>query len=326
MSFKKMTIFALAVTLAAPICARAVLLLRLYPTCCGAEPTSSNGEKKEVDRKQSPVVLIELPKREGRFTRYFVHDASLIAKNVMGCGYPDELSKWILEGINADQETIRQFRLSDGRHVVAIYDDTFCYSLLLIYKTTERKSGKEGGGTGDTGDPLEQLKSIGAAAASGKGAVDTKDGSLEAWLLRHGGHDYAEHFLPLEQWKRFLEKAPNERARESNALPLEGSIQAVSEDRFGLVQLMSGIDLHSLQPLPAYTALVDFRVKAAKEAYEREALKHGDRVVALKEEYEFALKESEFYHSHKCKNVATIQGDVLGGWGRPATDRPFLLP
>ena len=91
-----------------------------------------------------------------------------------------------------------------------MYHNHHYYSLVLIYKYPARKPGDK---------DLTR--------------TTTKDGSLEAWLLRHEGHEYGEHYLPLEPWKRFLSTSPKERLKQPKAFRLEGSLR-VKEDQFGL--------------------------------------------------------------------------------------------
>src|SRR5262245_13895578 len=260
----------------------------------GGPPPSEQG------RMTAPpaVKLVESPVRKDRDLRYFISSGrDLMAFDVLGYAWP-EVEKWqkvacLAEGINFTEETSRQFRLRDGRHALAIYEWGHCFSLVLIYKI-QAKQGKPARAT-----------------------LSTKDGSLEAWLMRHEGHEYAEHFLPQDQWERFLALSREQRERRPKVFPLEGTIEEVVEDQFGLVNDLKNIDLRSSKPLPLYTEFLDFQVRQAKESHNWEVKNHPERAGELREGLESTLMYSKHFRQSNCKEVATILGSVYGGWRRP---------
>src|SRR5947208_1680257 len=89
--------------------------------------------------QEKAVQLVEPPKRHGKYTRYHI-EAVLIANHALGMGWPlEEKLGWPnIEGFSAASDGIRQFRTADGRHVLAMYDDRYYYSLVLMYHPPKR--------------------------------------------------------------------------------------------------------------------------------------------------------------------------------------------
>jgi hypothetical protein len=241
--------------------------------------------------KDKGVRLMEPPERKGRYTRYWI-DAELSARDALGIGWPyGEKLKWLqVEGFCAGAESIRQFRLEDGRRALAMYDSRFFYSLVLIYRSPRNR---------------------GSWAS-----VGTKGASLEAWLLRTKPHDQLEKFLPLEVWQHFLGSCTEDRARYENAFRLEGSAR-VREDDLGLIKQMLDVELHSLKPLPAFKEYRDFDEKRVEgEIAEREANPKISRHQIEKMKVEWASWRA-FRRQHKPSEPAVFSGWVRAGWAGP---------
>jgi hypothetical protein len=259
-----------------------------------ADPTPTSTSPKEAVEQRPAVELVEPPRRQGKNTRYWI-SANHHGFDVLGVACPGgEKLKWLQkEASGAEEDSIRQFRLRDGRHALAVYDDSFFYSLVLIYKLPAA------GGRGRT-----------------RVAVKSKDGSLEAWLLRHEGHEHGEHYLPLDQWQRLLSSSAEERTRQAKTFRLEGTAR-VREDEFGLLAEMADMDLRCLKPLPPFTEFLDFRQKQIKEDFAAELTMVGVDVKELKLTYESELGQLAFWRKNPTKEKAMIRGWVIAGWAPP---------
>jgi hypothetical protein len=247
----------------------------------------------------SPAVeLVERPNREG-FT-YFISEGILFGvSKVTGVVFPGEWWAANLDHpLDIQEDTSRQFRLRDGRHVLVIYDAFYCYSVIFIYKI-----------------PVEKGKST-------KVDVDTKDGSAEVWLMRHeGGHAHADHFLPLDRWKQFLALSKNERTKQSNVFELNGTMKKVTEDEYGVVSGIEKVDLRSAEPLPPHLDFVDSVRAINKNDYEHAVSTQGDASGKLKEKYDRECKLFDELRKSKCKEVAEVKGNIIAGW---QTDKPKI--
>src|SRR5205807_5821041 len=135
-----------------------------------AEPPPIPPSAKETVVVQKPrLILLEArePRRKTKDMWYRVH-THLDAYETLGFPTPGGKKERLFRpnGFIADDESTRHYRLADGRHAVGMYHDHHYYSLVLIYKYPARKPGDK---------DLTR--------------TTTKDGSLEAWLLRHEGHE-----------------------------------------------------------------------------------------------------------------------------------------
>jgi hypothetical protein len=261
------------------------------PTTDAGSPASSSGAPVVKDRGAE---LVEPPKRQGQYTRYWI-SANYNGQDVLGFAAPGGARwKWAQkEASGAEADSIRQFRLRDGRHALAIYDDGFYYSLVLIYKV-----------------PAPGVR------VRVRAAVQTRDGSLEAWLLRHEGHEHSEAFLPLKQWRHFLGASAEERARQAKTCRLEGAAK-VTEDEFGLLAKMDDLNLRTAQPLPPFTEYLDFEEKSAKGFLHELKMREVPAERSEFEPFESQLQSIAFWRKNKTSDCARIQGWVMAGWAPP---------
>jgi hypothetical protein len=261
-------------------------------------PTTPPSAKETVVVQRPRLVLLEArePRRKDKDSWYYLQ-THLDAYEALGFPTP-EGQKWREfrpNGFIANEEETRHYRLPDGRHAVALYHSGHYYSLVLIYKYPAQKPGD---------------KALTRAT--------TEDGSLEAWLLRHEGHEYGEHYLPLDPWKRFLSASAEDRAKQPKAFRLEGSLR-VKEDQFGLLESMTGVNLRSAKPLPVFVEYLDFEEKQAKEIYDidRRAADAHTRMAEIKKRYQEETQYLALQRQGGATEPLTIRGWIHGRWGPP---------
>jgi hypothetical protein len=177
--------------------------------------------------------------------------------------------------------------LGDGRHAVALYDQIFFYSLVLIY-TPPSEAGK-------------QLK------------VATKNDSLEAWLMRHEGHEYGDHYLPLKDWKDFLGASAKDRKGQAKAFKLDGNA-TVQENEFELIDRIKALDLRSVKPLPPFLGYLDYKEKEAKQEIEEFEKATNNRSSDALEGWRLTLATCQYYREHKAEEAASITGTINSTW------------
>jgi hypothetical protein len=259
----------------------------LDPQEAKENPGVSRAKEQPSIMQADRVKLLEPPERKGKNPCYNIH-ASLSARNTLGFGgWPkDFVFVKPEDGFDVSSDTIRQFRLGDGRHAVALYDQLRFYSLVFIY-TPPSEAGK-------------QLK------------VATKNDSLEAWLLRHEGHEYADHYLPLIDWKNFLGASAKDRKGQAKAFKLDGNA-TVQENQFGLIDRIRALDLRSLKPLPPFLGYLDYKEKEAKQAIEDSEKKINPSSDAL-EGWSLSLANCQYDREHSAEEAASITGSINSTW------------
>jgi hypothetical protein len=258
--------------------------------------------------------IVSPPKRPGTNLQYSV-SARRDAFHTLGLGLTpvDKLFCAQPQGFQAENEQIRQFRLSDSRHVLALYERDRCYSLILIYKAPPQK-GKGRQMTPEETSLIARLRDLRRFTMETM-ETKTKDSSLEAWLMRHKGFTSADHYLPLESWTRFFHSSAADRGKNKDAFRLEGNAH-VLEDAFGLVKEVR-VELRSAKPLPPFLEYLDFHEKQMRTHFEWRIQRPSAQIDELKQEYQEAKMFLADWSKTKASEPVRITGSINGGWSPP---------
>jgi hypothetical protein len=242
------------------------------------------------------VEEVQPPKGKGHEAEYVV-EGIVGAYDVLGFDLPvpEERKGFVPQGLDTGSRTNREFRLADGRHALGVYDATYCYSLVLVYRPPKGK---------------------------GRIALHTKDRSLEAWLSRHAPVADAERYVPLKAWKDLL-RTPGCVAEPAKAFRLEGQATVRASRRSDIEGLSWYLDLRSLKPLPPALDWLNKAEKDSKAEYEAELKKGAIPAKEINESYRTTLAVSAYMRSHKATECATIRGILTAGWLTPPR---FTLP
>jgi hypothetical protein len=197
-------------------------------------------------------------------------------------------------GFGAEADSIRQFRLSDDRQALAVFDSSVYSSIILIYTITD-----------DQADGRRKI------------VANTSNGSLEAWVLRHrvpidyehDNHDYSNVFD--REWPEFLSADAVERGRRANAFPLTGTI----EFEYGVGGFMKDgmVSLQSVKPPPKFETFLNYYEATEKILIEFDRKRFASRAAFAEKNLEI---EVEYYRNHTNDKPCKVLGEFRSGWAR----------
>ena len=268
--------------------ATALLLMIAIAGCSQTQQAADTSKQPqpEIAKKPAPLnaKVIEAEIRPGQIWNY--SGPYLTGFNILGSARHTSF--------NISHAHCRQYELSPKQRVFAFYSSDTDTSVFLFFRSTE----------------LER--------SYGRTSVATRDGTLEAWMLRDT--TVRNGISPdFDRWSLFIQTPPDERGKFLSATPLQGNMHIrYSGD------LISGLrlELHSNGTVPKFDRWLEYHELLYRKYLNRDEKLLSPSMDAKKQRliasqiqvWHQMISDIKARRESKFTGLAIIDGTISGAW------------